>query len=176
MSAEPDDLKPFTRALAGIPPHPGQLDRDALLFAAGQFAARAGRLRRAIWPATAALFSTLSAVLAVVLVTRSPGVVEVERVVYLPAPASPKQQAPGSKDDPSHRTEDSREASPDSSFILYPSSFSSEGLRLRQRILRDGVRDVPQAPWAAPPPSSDDVPDLASLRLNASQPFGERFR
>ena len=162
MSGEPDHLRAFTHALAGVPPDPGRLQRDALLFAAGRAAGRRG----AFWPATAALLAALSAALTVALVSRPPTRVEVVRVVPVPTPVP--ADVPGPVPAPDDRAEPTESE---------PSPALAEGLRLRQRVLREGVRALPQAPWAsaAPLPSSD-VPDLYSLRLNASHPDGGRYR
>jgi hypothetical protein len=168
MSTEPDDLKHFTRALAGVPPHQGLLDRDALLFAAG----RASGRRSAMWPATAAGLAILSGALAVALMIRSPTIVEVERTVYVPIPETRDKPGP----DPAVAPEDI----PASSHMPETTESGSlslvEGLRQRQRVLADGVGALPQTPWAVSTPSPDDVPDLSSLRLNASHPDGERFQ
>ena len=162
MSAQPDDLTAFTRTLANVPPHAGNLDRDALLFAAGRAAGRRG----AFWPATAVMLAGLSAALAVALVARPPTVVEVVRLVSVPTPATPENTARQPVPDAPADTAPGPAASPD--WVA--------GMRLRQRILRDGVGALPQAPWVAPSPSSGDVPDLSSLRLNASHPDGGLFR
>jgi hypothetical protein len=162
MSGETDDLTPFTQSLANVPPHPGQLDRDALLFAAGRASVRRG----AWWAATTAALAALSTVLAVVLVARPPTVVEVERIVHVPTPAphdAPPPDSAGPRDEPTSTV---------------PSPALVWGSGLRQRVLGDGVGELPQAPWASQssPPSADDVPDLSSLRLHASHSEGERFR
>jgi hypothetical protein len=162
MSGQADDLSAFSRALAGVPPHPGLLDRDALLFAAGRAAARRGRF----WPVTAGVLAALSAALAGVLLFRPPTVVEVERIVHVPAPAPavPDHQPVAAPDD---------QADPSQSS---PSPDLAEGLRQRHRILGDGVSTQPQRPWASSSPgSSEDVPSLSSLRVNA-HPDGEQFR
>jgi hypothetical protein len=164
MSGQADDLTPFTRALANVPPSPGRLDRDNLLFAAGR---AAGRRAVVFWPVTAAALAGLSTVLALVLLNRPPTVVE--RVVHIPAPVLPDAPPPapvGPRDDHSAPTPSS------------PSPSLAAALRLRQRVLREGIGEVPQVPWAAESPasSSSEVPDLSSLRLNASHSDGERFQ
>ena len=56
------DLGPFAEALKRLDPQPPNLSRDALLFAAGQAAARP-RLAPWVWPSIAAGFAALSLVL-----------------------------------------------------------------------------------------------------------------
>jgi hypothetical protein len=154
MSTPPDDLTAFARALADVPPHPGRLDRDALLFAAGRAAGRRWPLRLAA--AATAILTAVSAALGVALVTRPPALVVDERVgrVPTPAPAESPRSEPGPIPE---------ETSAPAAAAL------AEGLRLRRQDLRDDVRPAPQAPWASSSAgrSSDDVPDLYSLRLNA---------
>jgi hypothetical protein len=162
MSREPDSLTAFTHSLANVPPHPGQLDRDALLFAAGRAAGRRG----AFWTSTAAILAVLCTALTVTLLTRPPTVVE--RAVYVkvpvPAEAPPPDTAPPGDDLPA--------TSPTA-----PSLAVAEALRLRQRVLDNGVGETPQATWTSERSRpSDDVPDLSSLRLNAAHSDGEQFR
>jgi hypothetical protein len=169
MSQGPDDLMAFTHALAGVPPDPGRLDRDALLFAGGRAAGR----RKPFWPATSLVLAALSGALAVALVTRPPAIVEVERIVYVtaPGPVDPPKPVPSPppKDLPTP-TETPGEPALGSETL-------AEGLRQWQRVLGDGPVALPQAPWAAGSSrSSPDVPDLSSLRLLASHPDGEPWR
>jgi hypothetical protein len=149
MSDEPADLTPFSQALARVAPHPGQLDRDALLFAAGRAAGRRGRL----WPALSAALALTCAGLGAVVLFRPPQTVEVVRVVYLPAP----QPAPAPAEQPSPL--------PETPAL---SSEWIEGMRLRNRVLQGDVTTPPQPAWHVPavPRKQDDLPDLSSLRLN----------
>ncbi len=154
MSGQPDDLTAFSRALAEVAPHPGRLDRDALLFAAGRAAGRPGRF----WPMTAGVLAAACIALAVTLVVRPPTVVEVVRVVpvRVPTPADTPlpdaEQTPGS-DEPA----------------------LAEGLRRRRRLLDEGDSSVPGGAWASGS-SPDEVPDFSSLRLNAPSSERGRFR
>jgi hypothetical protein len=163
MSGEPDDLTAFTHALANVPPDPGQFDRDALLFAAGRAAGRRG----GVWPVTAAVLATLSVTLCVALVTRPPTVVEVERIVSIPV----EPDVPGTAPLPVQHDLLTVNKEP-------PSPSLAEMLRQRQRVLWDGVPPLPQSDWVSesPGPSSDDVPNLLSLRMNATHPDGGRFQ
>ena len=151
MSTEPDPLKPFLDRLAKVAPHPGQLDRDALLFGAGRRSARRG----SFWPLTALAMALLS----VALVMRPAKVVEVERIVYLPSPAPLAATEPELV---------AQEPSPPQEWI--------DGLRLRQRVARDGVNALSTPTRSGRAYTSTDVPDFASLRLNTSASKGDRFR
>jgi hypothetical protein len=65
MRPDADDLTALERHLAGCRPSAAGLDADAMLFAAGQAAARRPRV---VWPATAGAFATLSLILGLALV------------------------------------------------------------------------------------------------------------
>jgi len=64
----PDRPDPVTDRLARFTPNPAGLDRDALLFAAGQRSARGSRL----WPAAVALLATSQVVTLALLWPKSP--------------------------------------------------------------------------------------------------------
>lgn len=163
MSGEPDDLSAFTRCLANVPPHSGQLDRDALLFAAGRAAGR----RSPFWPACTGALAVLSAALTVTLLTRPATVVVVERTVRVPAPAPP---APT----PADRQPAEEATTPDQTP---PSPTLAQALWLRQHMLGDGTGELPRTAWTAESTSpAADMPDLSSLRLNAAHSDGDSFR
>ncbi len=157
MSNEPNDLTGFEQRLAAVPPSPGQLERDRLLFAAGRAAGRRSALAGA--SGLCAALALLSTGLGALLVFRPPAVVEVERVVVVHEPLPELQPAPAA---PS-----ASESSP--LVAATPPPEWLEGVRQRERVLRDGVDTTPSITWAAPPAAgSKDVPDLAALRLRAS--------
>jgi hypothetical protein len=166
MSDEPADLTAFTRTLAEAAPHPGHLNRDALLFAAGLAAGR----RRRFWPAVAAALALLSAGLGATLLLRAPAVREVDRIVYVQVPAPvpesvrPPTPAPSTPEEPSPLAS----APPGAEWIA--------GLRLRNQVLRDGLSALPTTVWLAPAPgTAETVPDLSALRLNAPSSLRERL-
>src|SRR5258708_7360012 len=129
MSNEPTDLSAFQQHLAEVAPHPGRLERDALLFAAGQAAGRRGRF----WPALAAALALVSAGLGTTLLLRPPRVVEVERVVTVTVPVVIPTPVPVPESVPSTNEErPSLTAAP-----LAPELI--QGLRLRESVIRDGV-------------------------------------
>jgi hypothetical protein len=148
-------LNAFARSLAATAPHPGRLDRDALLFAAGRAAqARHGR----VWRVGTLLFALTSAGLGATLTLRPASVVEVERTVYLPAPP-PATSA----------TRPRLEAPPAISPAVAGSDAEwAASVRLRERVLEEGIAGLPTpSPLAyvpAPPLSERDIPELAALR------------
>jgi hypothetical protein len=154
MSDETPDagLSAFARSLAAVAPHPGRLDRDVLLFAAGR---AAGARRGRVWQGCTAVLTLLCAGLGTTLVLRSPASVEVPRVVLVPAPAAK----------PSLPTADEPSLSPADSTLQ---AEWAAGMRLRNRVLREGVAALPSPPlaWSGPPerPLSDrEVPEISAL-------------
>jgi hypothetical protein len=167
MSNEPTDLNTFEHHLAEVAPHPGGLDRDSLLFAAGKAAGGRGRF----WPLLSAALALVSAGLATTLLLRPPRVVEVERVVTVtvevpvPIPLPVPESAPATSD----------ERPPLAATPLAPEWV--RGMRLRESVLREGVGVLPSTVWTAPPaqPRRPEVPDLSALRLNAPASPGEQI-
>jgi hypothetical protein len=154
------DLSAFARALAASTPHPGRLDRDALLFAAGQ-AARARRER--FWQFSTAVLAFFSVTSGTALVLRPAPVLEPVRVVYLQAPQAPTPQPQLTV--PNVPFPSLSEAPRDAD--------ATEGMRLRERVLRDGVAALPDPAlvWNVPPQqpfSERDVPEFSALRQFSS--------
>jgi hypothetical protein len=148
-------LNAFARSLATVAPHPGRLDRDGLLFAAGQAAqARHGR----VWRVGTLLFALTSAGLGGALTMRPASVVEVERVVYLQASPPSKGKTPPPAESPPA-------VSPG---VADSVAEWAAGVRLRERVLEEGIAGLPTpTPLAyvpAPPLSERDIPELAALR------------
>lgn len=158
MSDESTDLNAFEKRLTQVPPDPGRLQRDALLFAAGLAAGRRGRF----WPTAAGGLALLCLGLCLTLVLRPPAVVEVECVVIVRLPA-PEPEAPPSLQ---------QERPPQSVVAVTPEWL--EGIRLRERVLRDGLDAMTSSVWAAAPtPTTREIPGFSDLRLNASPSSGE---
>jgi hypothetical protein len=152
-------LNEFTRALAAVAPHPGQLDRDALIFAAGR--AAEGRRGR-IWKASTTLLTLVCTGLGATLAFRSPSVVEVQRVVIVSAPER-KSPAPAPQDE--------IPLSPPAGGVQ---TDWSEGMRQRESILRGGVAALTSPPtvWPGLPertPIERDVPEVAALKRFARE-------
>jgi hypothetical protein len=135
MSEQPERVE---SALAGLKPAPAALDRDRLMFAAGQAAAPKRGWR---WPATSAALFSLSLGLSAALALR-PTPVETVRIVYLPpdvkqaapAPLPDVPPAPAPRADPEARVADTTP------------TVGGDYLRLRSQVLRFGVESLPDAP------------------------------
>lgn len=131
MSEEiPPELSGIEHALRGLQPAAVTLDRDRLMFRAGQESMRRSPW---IWPAATAAALLVAVALGSVLALRPPA----ERVVYLDQPA-PGQTGQGvtAVDPP---------APPDRTAYL----------RLRQQVLEQGVDSLPALPEVPLPPKSE---------------------
>ncbi len=87
----PEDLKALEAALAALVPRGDRLDRDRLMFLAGQTAASqpgAALSRRWAWPAAFSAMTAVAASLLAVLVVR-PGPQIVERILEVPVESPP---------------------------------------------------------------------------------------
>jgi hypothetical protein len=144
-------LSPLESALGNLKPAPAALDRDRLMFRAGQAAAG----RNWAWPASTAVLFATSLVLAGMLVVRPAGT-ETVRVVYVPAerpaPAPPGPRAPTPPSTPTPPTVQS--------VALPPAS--APYLALREQVVRFGVDSLPDLPpltTASPAPTVDRLFD-----------------
>jgi hypothetical protein len=147
MPAETHDreLAALASALAALVPAPGRLDRDQVLFRAGQaMVAPPGWL----WLAATAILAGTAATLGLVLLLQ-PTPQPVERMVYVrleSAPVSPGDRvAEGNPPPPV----DSRSAENENRWRTQLGY-----VHLRQQVLRwgvDGLPDSPSAPPAQPP-------------------------
>ena len=96
----PPSLKPFEAALSSLVPRSDRLDRDLIMFRAGQLSVagrgrRAAWARSALWPAALAAMTTAAAVLLVTLLARpEPPAVERVRIVEAQV-ASPQRDDAG---------------------------------------------------------------------------------
>ena len=80
-------LTEFERALGALSPMPARLDRDRLIFLAGQAASRRSKAGRWVWPAVAASLAVVALGEAALLANRpEPRVIERLVVVHDPAP------------------------------------------------------------------------------------------
>jgi hypothetical protein len=146
MSEEPlnESLKAVEAALAGLRVKPTSVDRDRMMFLAGQAslrhdsplarAKRKGRMTRAagwFWPLATAVSLLLAATLGGILLHRA-GPTVVDRVVYVPVDR-PEKPAAG-HDAPLAVSAQSPE-----------SPLRSDYLVLRQWILTRGVDALPQS-------------------------------
>ena len=157
---EPDPaLAGLEAALAALVPMPGRINRDALLFRAGQ-ASVCGR--RWLWPGAAAVLGLVAAALGVVIAVR-PAPRPVERVLVVrvrePAPPDRVPVPPAAKPEPAPpvRVAATRE----------PMNYA----QLEKQVLRWGLDGVP----APPPPAAPSDPPLTRDNLLGTSPPSSPF-
>src|SRR5439155_12790155 len=75
-------LAALEKSLTALVPVPGRIDRDQLLFRAGQASVRT---RPWLWPTSTALLAVVASVLGTALIMR-PAPAPVDRIVYVPVP------------------------------------------------------------------------------------------
>jgi hypothetical protein len=127
------ELENLASALASLAPSAGRLDRDQVLFRAGQASARR---RRWPWPVASAALAALALGLGVVAVrNREPRAVE--RIVYVPSPL-PVSPSPISRNEPFASAADSESPGTDS-----PPTSPLSYYRLEQVASRWGVDGLP---------------------------------
>jgi hypothetical protein len=133
-----EGLGALEAALAGLAPAPPALNRDLLLFRAGQESVpRRGRL----WPWATGLLAATAACLGVALVLR-PEPSAVERVVYIKEQTPPRPPAPVPPPDPAPAQR------PDMPAVEAPDRVAAEAAQLRREMLRWGVDGLPLTPAA----------------------------
>jgi len=133
-----DDLAAVEASLAALPPFPSGIDRDRLVYLAGQAAAGAlpGTKRRPagwLWPMATAASLLVAAALGAMLAVRSQPEI-VERLVVVRQPAEPVAPAPVAAH-PAVETPLARSR---------PSRPPAEYLRLRDLVLSRGVDALPE--------------------------------
>lgn len=93
--ADDPGLNTIEAALGALRPVSGRMDRDRVMFAAGQAAARVGARPRWAWPAATTALATLALIEAAALTGRPPErVVERVVVVHVPIESPPLAAAP----------------------------------------------------------------------------------
>ncbi len=128
-------LAALEAALRALPPAPAGLDRDRLMFQAGQSRRpRTGWL----WPAAAAALALLSVGLGTALMLH-PAPEPVVQVVYVPAPSPDVSASPAGEND-----------TPDGANYF----------RLRDQVLSRGLDSLPELPPAPPAPPRDSLDKL----------------
>jgi hypothetical protein len=135
------DLTALETRLAALAPAPVALDRDVLLFRAGQASVR----NRQVWPCATGLATFAALVLAVVLLIR-PAPLPIERVVTVPSPA-PQVVVP-----PVQRSDGAPPVSPPVPSLSPRDSappLVSNYLTRRREVTRWGVDALPE--WGPEP-------------------------
>src|SRR5690348_16813615 len=134
------NLAGLEAALAALAPMPGQINRDALLFRAGQ----ASVPRRGwAWPSAAAALGLLAATLGTVLAFR-PAATPLDRIVYVYVKEAAAVTAAATETAP---------AAPEAE--LPPSALASREspmnyMQLEKQIMRWGVDGMPDTPETSP--------------------------
>ena len=172
MSHVPSDpeVTAIESALRALVPSRSELDRDRLMFRAGQVSARSRLLTRWAWPSIAATLAIVAAGEGVLLATRpEPRVVERLVIVREPAPPPAAQPEPVVilRENPPNPSPDSESSWP----------MASDALRLRRQVLRFGLDGLPEPPHllsqsvesARPPGATSESPGL--LRRYEYQKF-----
>jgi hypothetical protein len=154
------ELAAFETALAGLAPRPGPINRDQLLFRAGQQSARRYTW---FWPCSSGVLALATAVLAGVLWLRS-APQPVERIVYVPVPVTP----PPAADTPAPVGDPSTLAAGEADERVRAQVAS---LRLRDRIVTAGVDVIPPAPTASAPDPSPPLERLLGVPADALRPY-----
>ncbi len=140
MSHVPSDpeMTAIESALRALVPSRSGLDRDRLMFRAGQVSARSRLLTRWAWPSIAATLAIVAAGEGVLLASR-PEPRVVERLVIVREPATPQAAQPEPlvilRQNP---------PIPTSSEPSWPGE--SDSLRLRRQVLRFGLDGLPEPP------------------------------
>jgi hypothetical protein len=150
-------LSDLEKLLAALPPRPSTLDRDHLLFRAGQASMR----RSWAWPLAAVAMSTAAGCLAMILVLRplpEPVVQIVHVQVPLPVPAP----------HPAEAQPNPPQAAPAPGYLLDAPAPTMSYLRLRQQALRFGVESLPEAA------TSDDEASAATASPGPDISAGSR--
>ena len=165
MSHVPSDpeLTAIESALKALSPSRSHLDRDRLMFRAGQVSARSRSLTRWAWPSIAATLAIVALSEGVLLATR-PGPRVVDRLVIVREPPSPSASRPESvvilRENPPIPPSDSGPSWP----------ASSDSLRLRRQVLRFGLDGLPEPPpllthsGESPRPTGRDSESAGVLR------------
>jgi hypothetical protein len=155
MPEEPQDheLSRLQAALRRLTPRPANIDRDRVLYEAGQAAARGNRL----WAWAAFGMTVLASCLAMVMVLRS-AAEPMRHVVHLPAPApAPVRPAP-SVPAPDELREVLLFTEP-AGAAAAPEPDEYSYLRMHEAAMRTGLQQVPPGgPSTTPLPATPAQP------------------
>jgi len=145
-------LAALEKSLAALVPVPGRIDRDQLLFRAGQASVRS---RPWLWPAATALSIVVAASLGTVLALR-PAPAPVERVVYVPVP-QPAESSVGAPQGVASAANARLDSSTEDAENLWASS--AEYIKERNLAIRWGVEALPGPSIA----SASQTPTVESM-------------
>jgi len=150
-------LVALEKSLAALVPAPGRIDRDQLLYRAGQASVRP---RPWLWPTTTGLFAIVATILGTALAVQSRPA-PVERIVYVsvPQPAAQTKTEPMSSGAPTAIVSRSNSSGLDSEDS-WPGSIGY--LKERNLVVRWGADALPP-PVVAPTVPSLTVENLLGL-------------
>ena len=160
-------LAALEKSLTALVPVPGRIDRDQLLFRAGQASVRT---RPWLWPTSTALLAVVASVLGTALVMR-PAPAPVDRIVYVPVPQpagmspAPTPSAVVSKTSPGVLS------SIGDAGNLWASSV--EYLQQRNQAIRWGVDALPPAPSMASTMQTPSVESMLGLPARKADQMGQ---
>ena len=135
-------------SVALVAPNPGRLDRDALIFAAGQ---AAGQKSGLVWRSCTAVLTVLCAGLGTTLAFRPTTHIEVRDIEVVTVPAREESPTPIVETSPRDRERQAEWA---------------EGMRLRENVLRNNDTTLSQPPvaWSVEHPLTErEVPGISAL-------------
>ncbi len=142
-------LTTLEAALRELHPRPCTLDRAVLMYCAGRASVRGW-----FWPVATAAATTFAVAFAVLWMIR-PASPLVERIVYLPAPATepqlPVDKPPQSTPPPAPEP-----------FVMQSldSSLQGRSFEMEESVLRWGLKGIPPPPLAPPLPEAPTVEQL----------------
>jgi hypothetical protein len=163
MQEDNENLTGIEAALAGLTPMPGRIDRDRLMFQAGQTVARPGWM----WPTVSGVLSVATLTL-LVAVARAPKTRVVERLVYVsrPAPAQPAR-----KDSSAPTLEQATESI--SAVRMDELPNRNPRIALEEQIMRWGLESLPDVAPSVPSEPPLSVRDMldADVKKNTPSPL-----
>jgi hypothetical protein len=154
MSTSDPKLAALEKSLSALVPVPGRIDRDQLLFRAGQASVRP---RLWLWPAATALSMVVTAVLGTVLALR-PAPATVERVVYEPLHQPTPELSPSMAQSGTSTSNAQVDSSTKDGENWWASS--AEYIKERNLAIRWGAESLPPGPSIA---SASQTPTVESL-------------
>ena len=160
-------LAALEKSLTALVPVPGRIDRDQLLFRAGQASART---RPWLWPTSTALLAVVACVLGTALVMR-PGSTTVDRIVFVPVPQSTVISPTPTPSAVVSTTSPGALSSIGDAGNLWASS--AEYLQQRNQAIRWGVEALPPAPSMASTMQTPSVESMLGLPERKTERAGQ---
>jgi hypothetical protein len=155
------DLSDLEKLLAALPPRPTTLDRDHLLFRAGQASMR----RSWIWPFVAVIMSAATGCLAMYLFLRpAPEPIMQIVQVHVPAPAPPVTPEPGPP-----------ATQPPAAPPAYGTSSAMSYWQMQQQALLFGVENLPSPTTQSAGEPERRAPSTPDMSTGARPKMVEQF-